>query len=247
MPTSIERILDKQMRLWQLHRDLLAETERGEPPPPPRPVVTVSRQLGTCHGELARGIAARLGLQVHGRSLIEAVARDRGLEKRVVEALDERTRSEMDVWVTGLLRRRLFSHHEFHVALARVVRSLAALGGVVFVGRGANWILADTPCLRVRVIASRERRLRSLMERLDVDRQEAERLIDESDRDREAFVRRLFRADWDDPRAYDLILNTDHLRPDALVDVVIEAMAARGLFVHEGPREPRRREVAAEA
>lgn len=235
MPTSIERILDKQMRLWQLHRDLLRETDRGEPPPPPRPVITLSRQLGTCHGELAQGLALRLGLQVHGRSLIEAVARDKGLEKRVVEALDEKTRSETELWVRGLLRRRLFSHDEFHVALARVVRSLAALGGVVFVGRGANWILADTPCLRVRVIASPERRLQSVMERLDVDAVEARRLIDESDHDRAAFIRRLFEADWDDPRAYDLVLNTDHLPPDRLVDVVTEAVAARGLFAHEAP------------
>lgn len=241
MPHSIERILDKQMRLWQIHRDLLHETADSDPAPVRRPVVTISRQLGSCHGEIARGLAARFGLQVHGRSLIDAVARDKGLERRVVESLDERTRSEVDIWVSGILNRRLFSHDEFHLALVKTVRSLASHGGVIFVGRGANWILEGTECLRIRVIASRETRLRTVMRDLDVDAVEGRRLMDESDHERAAFVRRLFDADWSDPRAYDLVLNTDHVAPARLVDVAAEAVLARGMIGTETEARPEAR------
>lgn len=239
MPTPVHRILDEQIRLWHQHRRILEQPDRAEPPPSPRPVVTISRQLGTSHGELANGLAERLGLTVHDRTLIEAIAGDRGLEQHVVDALDERTRSEIDLWVGGLLRRRLFSHDEFHVSLARVVRDLAVLGGAVFVGRGANFILADTDCLRVRVVGSPAGRVRTLQGRLDVDRDEAVALMAESDQERGAFIRRLFREDWDSPRNYDLVLNTDHLPAERLVDVTVEAMRVRGLVSAEEDVEAR--------
>ncbi len=236
MPVSIERILGHQMRLWQILEDLRRETG-PDAPAPRRPVITLSRQLGSDHDEVARGLATRLGLQVHGRSLIEAVARDEGLERRVAESLDERTRNELDIWVESLLDRRLFSHDVFHAALVKVVRGLASHGGVIFVGRGANFILEETDCLRVRVIASLETRIERVAGDRGVDVDEAARLIDESDGERAAFVRKLFHADWNDPEGYDLVLNTDRQAPELLVDVVVEAGRARGLFAADAGAE----------
>jgi cytidylate kinase len=229
MPLSIERILDHQVRLWHILSELDHETG-SEAPAPLRPVFTLSRQLGCDHDVIARGLAARLGLQVHGRSLIDAVARDEGLKQRVAESLDERTRSELDIWVESLLDRRLFSHDVFHMALVRVVRTLANHGGMVFIGRGANLILEGTDCLRIRIIASRDTRVAKVARFLRVDAKTAIRMIDESDRKRTAFIRKLFRADWSDPEAYDIVLNTDLLKPVRLVDVIIETARARGLF-----------------
>jgi cytidylate kinase len=229
-PTTIERIIDKQVRMWEMNRELLAAT-RGGDDGRRRPVVTVSRQLGSCHGELAQGLADRLGLQVHGRDIIDEIAADKGLERRIVEALDERTRSEMNIWMSGLLNRRLFSHDEFAMALAKTVKALASMGGVVLVGRGANWILDEAECMRVRVIAPMDRRVANIAGTEGVTAAEAAAMIAVSDEERSAFVRRIFDADWEDPLAYDLVLNTDYMDLDRAVEVVAVGMAAKGMFV----------------
>lgn len=228
-PQTIHKIIDKQIRVWEMNRDLLVGTDDGSEVHR-RPVVTVSRQMGSCHGELAAGLANRLGLQVHGGTLIDEIARDKGLERRIVEALDERTRSEMKIWVSGLLNRRLFSNDEFAFALAKTVKTLAALGGVVFVGRGANWILDAAECMRVRVIASMENRVARVAREQNVDAVEAERLVRESDAVRTAFIRRNFDADWNDAGAFDLVVNTDYIDTERIVELVVSAMAAKGMF-----------------
>ena len=229
-PTTIERIIDKQVRVWEMSRELLVES-RGGDGGRRRPVVTVSRQLGSCHGELARGLADRLGLQIHGRDIIDEIAADKGLERRLVEVLDERTRSEMKIWMSGLLNRRLFSHDEFAMALAKTVKAIASLGGVVLVGRGANWILDESECMRVRVVAPMDRRVANIVREEGVGADEAAEMIAESDEERAAFVRRIFHADWEDPLAYDMVLNTDYMDLDRVVEVVTAGMAAKGMFV----------------
>jgi len=238
-PSTIERIIDKQVRVWEMNRELLDAT-RGGDGDWRRPVVTVSRQMGSCHGELARGLANRLGLQVHGRTIIDEIAADKGLERRIVEALDERTRSEMKIWMSGLLNRRLFSHDEFAMALAKTVKALASMGGVVLVGRGANWILDAADCMRVRVIAPMDRRVANIVREEGVTAAEAAEMIAVSDEERTAFVRRIFDADWEDPLAYDLVINTDDMDLDRMVEMVVAGMAAKGMFVGGAinPRSP---------
>lgn len=229
---NIEELIQRQFRQWELYRKMRRDPDRDEPPPP-RPVITISRELGAGARVLAHELAQRLDLQIHGISLIDQIARDKNLERRFVDQLDENTCSRIDLWVQGILNRRLFMHDEYHLALAKTVRMLSANGGVVIIGRGANVILSDTASLRIRVTAGMPTRIANVMRYEKVDAATAEGLIADSDRNRRAFMQTAFQIDPDDPRQYDLSLNTDRFEPSLLVIVVMAALESGRCFPGE--------------
>jgi cytidylate kinase len=228
-PQSIERIIAKQIRQWHLHQELM-KLDAAEDVRPPRPVITISRELGSGGMDLALSLSRRLEFQIHGKSLIDQIAQDKGLEQKVVEQLDERTRSEVDMWVESLLKRRLFSQSAFHLSVAKAVKTLASLGGVIILGRGAHAILGGDNTLRVRVVAPADVRIARVMEREGVDEAQARQMIATSDSERAEFHRKLYGVVPNDPYQYDLVLNTERMRGDRAVSMVLAAMEARGLF-----------------
>jgi cytidylate kinase len=226
MPDRIhEKLIQRHLSDWSRLR---AALRPGDDPTQhrPLPVLTISRQAGCGSRELADALGARLGLQVFGKEIVEHIARDRDLTREVVAALDERVASKTEQWVRGMLDRRFFLEDDFHLALVRTVRTLAAHGGVIFLGRGANFILADDVDLRVRLVASEDWRARNLAVRQQLSEVDARGTLRELEAQRAGFVRRLFRAEVDDPRHYDLVLNVARLGP-ALPDIVVAALAHR--------------------
>lgn len=227
---SITRIIDRQIRQWELHRQLQRLAEEGERRAPPLPTLTISREMASGGEELAELLARRLGFTVHDQDLIDRIARDKGIERRIVEQLDEQSRSEIELWVHGMLRQRLFTGDEFLVRLARAVRTLADRGGVIILGRGAHMLLAGRCCLRLRVVASLETRVDRLVQAEGLEPETARARLAESDRRREEFLRKFYGDDALDPRRFDLVLNSDQLPPPAMADAVLAALESSGLF-----------------
>jgi cytidylate kinase len=226
MPDRIhEKLIQRQLSHWSRLQTALRPGE-GPAQQKPLPVVTISRQAGCGSREQAEALGQRLGLQVFGKEIVEHIARDKDLTHEVVNALDERVASKIEQWVRGMLDRRFFLQDDYHLALVRTVRTLAAHGGVIFMGRGANFILADSVDLRVRLVATEDWRVRSLAVRHQISEDEALIRVRDLEAQRAAFVRRLFRADVDDPRHYDLVLNIARLGP-ALPEIIAAALAQR--------------------
>jgi hypothetical protein len=226
MPDRIhEKLIQRHLGQWSRLR---ATLRPGEDPAQQKalPVVTISRQAGCGSRELAETLGQRLDLQVFGKEIVEHIARDEHLTREVVAALDERVASQIEQWVRGMLDRRFFLQDDYHLALVRVVRTLAAHGGVILLGRGANFVLADRVDLRVRLVASEEWRVQNLAVRHQLSADDARATVRELENQRAAFVRRLFHTEVDDPRHYDLVLNVARLGP-ALPEVITAALAHR--------------------
>jgi cytidylate kinase len=103
-----------------------------------------------------------------------------------------------------------------------VIREIAQTGNVVIAGRGANIILRDQPgVLHVALVSSLEERVKRIMEREELGREEAERFVHENDRARQAYYHRFFKVQAEDPRHYHLVLNTDWLTVPRSAEVVI--------------------------
>ena len=82
----------------------------------------------------------------------------------------------------------------------RVVEEVAAEGRVVLVGRAAPAVLArERDAIHVKVVAPRDWRIRTVVERLGVSAEEAAELTDETDRNRARYHRQYYRRDWGDP------------------------------------------------
>jgi hypothetical protein len=165
-----------------------------------------------------QSLADRLNISLHDQSLVDRIARDRNLEKTVVSQLDEHAISQAELWVKGVLNRRIFMKDEYHTALVKIVTNIAAGGDVLFLGRGAHLILRDKATLRIRVVASWSTRLARIMERTGLSRAEARALLEETDRNREEFIRKVFKVDPNAPENFDLVLNSDRMKPECMLE-----------------------------
>jgi len=201
MTRSIEALVEEQAHRWQLVR-----AERREEPR--RPVVTVSRQHGAGGAEVARTLAAQLGLDLFDREIIQRIAESTHLSERVVSSLDEKDRELLADWLSALSSRGYLSPMEYRYHLSRTVGAVAHHGGAVILGRGAHLILGEGEALRILVVAPLETRVRAVMEREGLSERAARQRIVTVESDRKAFLMKHFHADFADPTTFDLVVNT---------------------------------------
>jgi cytidylate kinase len=233
MATGIHRIIDHQMRKWEFEASARRESPRELSPGEPRelpanapvvhPCITIARQIGAGGGEIAREIASVLGQPLCDREILDTIAGEGRIRSQILELLDEGDRSALQIWIEGILRGRLADKDDYLRALAHAVGSVAAHGPAVFVGRGVNFILGPGRGLHLRVVAPVERRVETLCASRGLAEVEARALIERTDADRAAFVRRHFHREIDDPLAYDLVLNTASTSTALCVKTVLAA------------------------
>ena len=109
-------------------------------------------------------------------------------------------------------------------AESRILRRIHATTGGVVLGRGGFLALRGLPrTLHVFLHASREVRIRRVLDRGKADGPEAARkLIEASDAGRGAFVREISGRDWGRACCFDLCLDTGRLGLEACARIVLD-------------------------
>ena len=107
---------------------------------------------------------------------------------------------------------------------ASVIHEIADSGNVIIAGRGANMILANQPgVLHVGLTSRLEKRVDRIIERVSLERPEAEKYTSDNDKARNAYFQRYFKVHPDDARLYHMMINTDWMDVAEAADTVIAA------------------------
>ena len=110
----------------------------------------------------------------------------------------------------------------------RVIAEAAAEGRVVLVGRGAQAVLATrSNALHVYVVASKPFRRTVAVDRLHVDPAAVDKLIDETDRERDLYVKSHYGRDRQDLTQYDVVLNAERLGFDGAAELIVGEIKRR--------------------
>ncbi len=193
-----------------------------------KPVITVSRTIGSGGDYIARAVADRLGIELYGAEIISGIATEANVSPHLMQSLTERL-DAMDAWIYSAVFGKHVSRDEYVHFLSTVVRGLYHTGGVI-VGRGSHVILAGRDVLRVRIVGSVEACATRISEQDGTSYAEAKRKVQESNKRRGKFIWDLFHSRYNDPTNFDLIVNTDYFRKlDDIVELVLMAVRARGL------------------
>jgi cytidylate kinase len=221
---STEALIDRQLRKWEMERSLQRSAkERAEPVPAPQGVITVSRQRGSGGTLLAERLATRFGYTLLHRDLIDRICESTGYKRRLLESLDEHSRNEISVWLESILAGRYLNATDYVRALFETISSVARLGGVVVVGRGANFVIGPKHGFHLRVVAPREVRIQNLVEREGLSEKAAAHEVDVADRERAEFMRKVYGHSIDDPLHYDLVINHLSISVDSAVSLIAAA------------------------
>jgi len=219
--TSIESIIDRQLRRWEFQR--LMAAKEAERKPKFRPAITVSRTLGARGEEIAQRLAELTGFHLMDREIIDAIASDFGIQTRMVELFDETTRSELESWFDGIIRGRIIDSSDYLKSLAKTIGSIMRHGETILMGRGANIIIGPNRGFHIRVVAPMAKRIMVICQERNITDDEAEKLIAENDNRQIKFIRKSFGADIDDSTLYDLVINSDAIGIDGAVELALLA------------------------
>jgi cytidylate kinase len=192
---------------------------------------------GAGGSEVAARVAHALGWALFDNAMIDAVAERSGLTRAEVSERDERIPSMVERLATALSlgtpesmpaipETRLMMTEERLVDITRRIIEEAVLQGpAVFVGRGAQCLLANRrDSLHVFCYASRPKLIEGAVKRLGVASKDAERVVTEMNRNRELYVRRHFNREWRDLTNYHVCLDTGWLGLDGAAHVVVEVV-----------------------
>jgi cytidylate kinase len=227
--TSVQGIIDRQLRRWEIERAArAAQPPREKVGPPEHPLITVSRQRGSGGSRIAELVARRFDYTLLHRDVIDRICASGNIRRSIVESLDEHAKSQIAIWCDAMVAQRYTDSSDYVRLLLETIRSVAALGGVVVVGRGANFIAGPEHGLHVRVVAPRETRIQRLVDHARLSRKDAAREVETSERERAEFIRKVYGRDIGDPEGYDLVVNTGAITFDEAVDLV--AGAAKSKF-----------------
>ncbi len=215
---SVQQIIEEQVRKWQIF-----STEK-QAEPEGVSVITVSREPGSGGSLVAKGIAAKLAMDLFHQEVIHEMAESAQISTKLVETLDEKGLSVIEDWIASLVDDRHLWPDQYMQHLMKIIGTIGKHGRAVMVGRGANFLLPRERRFRVRVIAPRAMRIQNLIRDFGVSADEAKRRIIRTESDRRAFIRKYFHADIADPVNYDLVINMERMDVDAAVDIVKKAV-----------------------
>ena len=224
---SIEALIDRQLRKWELEKRMRLEAEKEGKEAAAKPIVTVSRQRGSQGSYLAEKLAEKLGYQLLHREIIDEICHSSGYRRQIIESLDDKVRSRMELWFEGIFKGMFIDSSDYFKHLYKIIMTISELGGVVVVGRGANFTLPHDQGFHIRVVAAIPRRVENLVRFQNLTQKQAEKEVRELDRSRADFVRSGFGQDINDPRAYDMIINTTYIDIEEAITLAETGMRAK--------------------
>jgi CMP/dCMP kinase len=190
---------------------------------------------GAGGSEVAARVAHTLGWALFDNAMIDAVAERSGLTRAEVSERDERIPSMVERLATTLSLGTpesmpaipeapvMMTEERLVDITRRIIEEAVLQGPAVFVGRGAQCLLANRrDSLHVFCYASRPKLVEGAIQRLGVAPKDAERVVTEKNRNRELYVRRHFNREWRDISNYHLCLDTGWLGLDGAAHVIVE-------------------------
>lgn len=181
-------------------------------------LITIEREFGCGGGVIATGLAEHLGWKVWDKLLTEEIARLAKVDPRAVRRCDERMDSPLHrfakVFWRGSYERstplgqQVFDTDRMMTMMQDIMNRIGREGNAVIVGRGAPYFLREHPdAFHVFLYAPRAEKIRRTIAD-GHSHEEADEMVDSVDRERIAYVKHYFNADWPTRSLYHLMLNT---------------------------------------
>src|SRR5215468_3231852 len=188
-------------------------------------IIVVSHQKGAGGPEIGMALSQKLGYRYVDQELLQDAVRRYGLDEDKLSHLDESKPTFFERFDTE-------TRHHITV-LQTTLLELAELDNAVFMRGGGQWLLRGVPhVLRVRIIAPFEHRVKQWIKRVTAMTGEtphpraAAEFVRRDDLEKAGRMRYLYEVDIADPTLYELTVNTEKMKYDAVV-AILEALTRR--------------------
>ncbi len=181
-------------------------------------LITIEREYGCGAATIAAQLAEHLGWKLWDHLLTEEIARAAHVDPSAVKRCDERMDSRFHRFAktfwrgsyerSATLGGQLFDTDCMMEMMQETMNRIGREGDAVIVGRGAPYFLRENPCaFHVFLYAPRSEKIRRIVAD-GYSEEDAIEQVDTVDRERIAYVKHYFNADWPTRSLYHVMLNT---------------------------------------
>lgn len=182
-------------------------------------IIVISHQMGAGGPEIGMALGTRLGYRYVDQDLLLDASRRYGLAEDKLSHLDE---------AKPTLFERFDAETRHHITvLQTTLLEFAELDNAVLMRGGGQWLLRGiSHVLRVRVIAPFEHRVKHWIKRVAAmtgetpNQRAATDFVRRDDAEKSGRMRYLYEVDIADPSLYEMIVNTEKLSLEAVVEMI---------------------------
>lgn len=191
-----------------------------------RLIITINRECGSGGGSIARMLGEKLGLKVYDRTLLEGLAEQYGM---TVEKLDQIKAKNPHWWDDichfykqfGAIRTHKVTPDltpmTLYAAEARLMREVAEKESCIIIGRAGFHTFSDYPnVFHIFIMADRDTRINRISQKQNVSIEEAAKIVDRVDKDRDTFIKNVADVSRYDARNYHLVLNVSDIPTESV-------------------------------
>ncbi len=176
-------------------------------------IITISRGSYSHGKKIAEKVAQKLGYECVARDILLEASKDFNIpEFKLIQALKDAP-STID---------RIMSRKEKYIAFIKAaVLKHCKNDNVVYHGFAGHFFVKEIPhVLKVRIIADLEDRVKLVMERDGISKNEALRFIRKLDEERTKWSQHLYGINTWDPALYDLVIHIKRITIDNAVEII---------------------------
>ena len=195
-------------------------------------VLTISRQFGAGGITLGKRVAQRLGYTFYDKEIIQRVAQKAKVSPQWVESMEKEAGGKIERLISGLVSKSFFDRilddrhgyidEEIYVDLLhKIIKTIAAEGNAVILGRGSQFILKDNEeTFHILLVADREYRIKFIEEKYELFTKHAVQTINSEDKRRINLYRKFGKEDYDNWVHYHVVLNMSRVDLDVAEKLV---------------------------
>ena len=200
-------------------------------------VITIARQYGSGGRTVGEMLAKKLGIGYYDKDIIRMASEDSGIHETLFGRVDEYSSAKKPLFgKNGIYSGELISPQSKDFTSdenlfnyqAKVIRDLAEQGPCVFIGRCADFVLADKPnVVSVFIHAPHDYCMEQARERTAKNVGDLTKFVARTDKFRGEYYRYHTGHEWNDARNYDLCLDSSKLGFDGCVEAIEKYIEVR--------------------
>ena len=190
-------------------------------------IISVGREFGSGGHVIAHKLAEHYQLPIYDYNLLREIAIEKNVNPEELEKYDEKPRRVLsNRTVRGYSSSVEDNIHKMQFDFLR--KKSDAGESFVIIGRCSEEILKDNPnMVSIFILADYEAKVTRTMERENITREHAEKLIAFHNRKRKAYHNYYCKGKWGDSRNYELSINSSRIGLDETTRVIIDYIDAR--------------------
>ena len=198
--------------------------------------ITISRQLGSGGAYVGQQLADKLNIFYADREIIHKAAKQFSVLEADLESRDEKVLSFwQSMFAVNSFAPEVFipskimvpTDRELFNAEAAVIKHIAKERSSVIIGRCSFEVLREFPDhVSLFLYSDNEFRINRIHNQYNVTKEEAERMIAQSDKDRASYCKQFTGKEWTDARNYDISIDTSKMGIVRTVDIIMNYMKA---------------------